>query len=129
MRILDHEQQSKEEWRTGVMTRMQVSALTGAAQLCIFEQWCQPGLGAPTHRHTVEEVLTILEGQAEFWVGDQREAVSAGKSVLIPAGHRHGFRNIGTSILHVHVTLAAPIFEASYDDRSEMARRWVPPVS
>jgi quercetin dioxygenase-like cupin family protein len=128
MRILDHEQQSKEEWRAGVTTRMQVSAVTGAAQLCIFQQWCEPGLGAPTHLHAVEEVLTVLEGQAEIWIEDQREAVPAGKSVIIPAGRRHGFRNIGTSILHVQATLAAPVFEASYDDRSEIARRWVPPV-
>ena len=129
MRILDHEQQSKEEWRAGVMTRMQVSALTGSAQLCIFQQWCEPGLGAPTHLHAVEEVLTVLEGQAEIWIEDKREVVSVGKSVLVPAGRRHGFRNIGTSILRVQATLAAPVFEASYDDRREIARRWVPPVS
>src|SRR5262245_2758604 len=67
IRILDQEQQSKEEWRAGVTTRMQISAVTGSAQLCIFQQWCEPGLGAPTHLHAVEEVLTVLEGQAEIW--------------------------------------------------------------
>ena len=77
MHIVDHEGQSREEWRAGVMTRMRVSAVAGAAQLCIFEQWCDPGCGAPTHLHAVEEVLTVLEGQAEIWVENEREAVSA----------------------------------------------------
>jgi hypothetical protein len=36
-----------EQWREGVLTRMLVSAATGAAELCIFEQFCDPGCGAP----------------------------------------------------------------------------------
>ena len=126
MRIVDHERQSREEWRAGVMTRMRVSAVTGAVQLCVFEQWCEPGCGAPTHLHAVEEVLTVLEGQAEFWIENKRETVTAGQSVIVPAGRRHGFRNIGATTLHVQATLAAPIFEASFDDRNEVSRRWVP---
>jgi mannose-6-phosphate isomerase-like protein (cupin superfamily) len=128
MRIIDHGGQAREKWRAGVLTRMRVSALTGAAQLCVFEQWCDPGCGAPTHLHAVEEVLTVLTGQAEIWVDDRHAAVAAGQSVLVPAGRRHGFRNSGTDVLHVLATLAAPIFEASFDDRGEIARRWVPPA-
>ena len=126
MRIIDHNSQPREEWRPGVLTRMRVSAVTGGAQLSIFDQWCDPGLGAPTHLHAVEEVLSVISGRAEVWLDDERAEVSVGSSVLIPAGHRHGFRNIGTEVLHVQAVLAAPIFEASYDDRSEVARRWLP---
>jgi quercetin dioxygenase-like cupin family protein len=126
MRILDHVKQAKEEWRAGVTTRMRVSAVTGSVQLCIFEQWCEPGRGAPTHLHAVEEVLTVLEGEAEFWIEGERAAVSQGQSVLVPAGRKHGFRNIGSGVLHVQATLAEPIFEASFDDQREVSRRWVP---
>jgi hypothetical protein len=42
--------------------------------------------------------------------------------VIVPAGRQHGFRNTGRSTLHVQATLAAPIFEASLDDRSELTR-------
>jgi quercetin dioxygenase-like cupin family protein len=129
MRIIDHERQASEDWRPGVRTRMRVSAVTDAVQLCVFEQWCDPGKGAPTHLHAVEEVLTVLEGQAEFWIEDEHAAVSAGQSVLVPAGRKHGFRNTGSSMLHVQATLAAPIFEASFDDQKEVSRRWVPPRS
>jgi quercetin dioxygenase-like cupin family protein len=126
MRIFDHAQQPKEEWRAGVLTRMRVSAVNGSVQLCVFEQWCEPGRGAPTHLHAVEEVLTVLDGDAEFWIEEERSAVSKGQSILVPAGRRHGFRNTGSSILHVQATLAAPIFEASFDDQKELSRRWVP---
>jgi len=126
MRIIDHERQSCEEWRAGVITRMRVSAVTGAMQLCIFEQWCEPGCGAPTHLHAVEEVLTVLDGQAEFWIEHERQAVSAGQSVIVPAGCHHGFRNTGATTLHVQSTIAAPIFEASYQNQNEISRRWVP---
>jgi quercetin dioxygenase-like cupin family protein len=126
MQIVDQKTQPTEEWRPGVLTRMQMSARTGAGQLCIFQQWCAPGAGAPTHFHTVEEVLTVIEGKAELWVGDEREIVSAGQSVFVPAGSRHGFRNSGVSTLHVQATLASPIFEALFEGQTEVTRRWLP---
>jgi mannose-6-phosphate isomerase-like protein (cupin superfamily) len=127
MKLVDHNTQDKEDWRAGVTTRMRISALTGSVQLTIFDQWCAPGLGAPTHLHAVEEVLTVMSGKAEIWVGDERSVVEAGQSVLIPAGHKHGFRNVASEgLLHVVATLAAPIFEASYEDRAELSRRYVP---
>ena len=126
MRVIDHERQSRDEWRAGVTTRMRVSAVTGAAQLCIFEQWCEPGTGAPAHLHAVEEVLTVLQGEAEFWLDDEHSHLSAGESVIVPAGRKHGFSNVGRGTLHVQATLAAPIFEASFDDQREISRRWVP---
>ena len=114
-----------EEWRAGVMTRMLISARNGAAQLCIFEQWCDPAAGAPTHVHTVEEVLSVLSGEAEMWVGDERTVLTAGQSLLIPAERRHGFTNIGSETLHVQAILAAPIFEATFDGGRGLVRRWL----
>lgn len=126
MTMLDHETQPLEAWRDGVMTQMRVSALVRSAQLCIFEQYCDPGLGAPIHLHAVEEVLEVFEGEAEIVVAGERYRAGPNKSVLIPAGVEHGFKNVGTGILKVRATLAAPIFEASYEDRNELSRRYVP---
>ena len=126
MQVIDHARQAQEEWRPGVTTRMRVSAVSGAKQLCVFEQWCAPGKGAPTHLHAVEEVLTVLEGQAEFWIADQEETLTSGQSMIVPAGVKHGFRNTGAGTLHVLATLAAPIFEAAFDDAREVSRRWLP---
>jgi mannose-6-phosphate isomerase-like protein (cupin superfamily) len=124
MKVIDPRDTSLEQWRPGVETRMVVSAGNGAAQLCIFEQWVAPGLGAPTHTHPVEEVLTVREGEAEMWLDDQRVIVSAGQLLIVPAGRRHGFRNSGNVTLHIHAVLASPIFEAMPDGATEMVRRW-----
>ena len=126
MRVIDIARQQAEEWRPGVRTRMAASADNGAAQLCMFEQWCDPGHGAPTHLHAVEEILHVVEGRAEIWVGERRETLTGGQLVVVPAGHKHGFSNAGTGVLHIRSTLAAPIFEAAYDDKRETPRRWVP---
>jgi mannose-6-phosphate isomerase-like protein (cupin superfamily) len=126
VQVIDLNQQPREEWRQGVVTRMRTSALNGAGQLCIFEQWCEIGHGAPTHLHAVEEVLHVLDGQAEVWIGDARATLTNGQSVVVPAGRKHGFSNTGTSTLHIQSTLASPVFEAAYDDKRETPRRWLP---
>jgi quercetin dioxygenase-like cupin family protein len=126
MDIIDHAGEPLDEWRAGVMTRMLVSALTGAESLCVFEQFCDPGRGAPTHRHAVEEVLTVVDGAAEFWLDEERATLAAGQSVVVPAGRKHGFRNTGPATLHVCATLAAPVFEAWFDGEPEPRRRWLP---
>ena len=127
MTVIDPDNRSLEQWREGVKTRMLISAENGAAQLCVFEQWVAPGAGAPTHSHSVEEVLTVREGEAEMWIDGMRIAVRAGQSLIVPAGRKHGFRNSCTMTLHVHAILAAPHFEALPDGATEMTRRWVAP--
>src|SRR5881392_802844 len=102
MKLIDVRNTIVESWRQGVESRMVVSRVNGAAQLCIFEQWVAPGTGAPTHSHPVEEVLTVREGEAEMWLNQERIVVSAGQSLIVPAGRKHGFRNSGTVTLHIH---------------------------
>ena len=126
MNIIDHTTEPRNQWRPGVMTRMRVSAKNGAGQVCLFEQWCEPGLGAPTHYHAVEEVLSVISGEAEVWVASERANVTAGQSVIIAAGIAHGFKNSGAAVLHVQATLASPVFEAAYEDHRETPRRWLP---
>jgi mannose-6-phosphate isomerase-like protein (cupin superfamily) len=113
-----------EHWRPGVETRMLISARNGAAQLCMFEQWVAPGNGAPTHTHPVEEVLTVRQGQAEMWIGQERVVVTAGQSLIVPAGRQHGFRNSGHVTLHLHAVLASPVFEATPEGATEPVLRW-----
>jgi mannose-6-phosphate isomerase-like protein (cupin superfamily) len=124
MELSDIRDASPEQWRTGVETRMLVSARNGAAQLCIFEQWVAPGTGAPTHSHPVEEVLTVREGEAEMWIDEERVTVTAGQSLVVPARRKHGFRNSGNVTLHLHAVLASPIFEATPEGATETVRRW-----
>jgi mannose-6-phosphate isomerase-like protein (cupin superfamily) len=114
----------RETWRDGVETRMLVAAKNGARELCMFEQWVAPGTGAPTHHHQVEEVLTVLSGEAEVWVDNVRFPLRAGQSTIVPARSRHGFNNTGSATLHVHAVLASAHFEVSYEGHSEVVTRW-----
>ena len=125
MKVIAPQDVPLEAWRPGVETRMLVSAVNGATQLCIFEQWVAPGVGAPTHAHPVEEVLTVLEGEAEMWIDEQRVVVPAGQSLIVPARRQHGFRNSGTATLHIHAVLASPMFEATPEGAAEPVRRWM----
>jgi mannose-6-phosphate isomerase-like protein (cupin superfamily) len=91
MKTIIHQDNAREAWRPGVETRMLVSAGNGATQLCIFEQWVAPGNGAPTHMHPVEEVLTVLKGEAEMWLDDVRVVVGARQSLIVPARRKRAF--------------------------------------
>lgn len=124
MKAITHQDDVWEAWRPGVESRMLVSARNGGTQLCIFEQFVAPGVGAPTHSHPVEEVLSVREGEAEMWIEEERVIVSTGQSLIVPAGRLHGFRNCGTSRLHLHAVLASPIFEAMPEGAAGPVRRW-----
>jgi mannose-6-phosphate isomerase-like protein (cupin superfamily) len=124
MQVINPRDIAPEQWRPGVETRMRVSAVNGATQLCIFEQRIAPGNGAPTHSHPVEEVLTVIAGEAEMWLDDFRAIVSVGESLIVPAGRHHGFRNSGAVTLHIHAVLAAAVFEAMPEGATETVRRW-----
>jgi mannose-6-phosphate isomerase-like protein (cupin superfamily) len=50
--------------------------------------------------------------------------VSAGQSLVVPAGRKHGFRNSAAVTLHLHAVLASPIFEATPEGATEAVRRW-----
>lgn len=113
-----------ETWRDGVETRMLVAASNGARELCIFEQWIAPGAGAPSHFHQAEEVLTVLEGEADVWVDGRHFPCRPGQSVIVPARSVHGFANTGTATLHVHAVMAEASFEVVYIGRDEVVRRW-----
>ena len=63
-----------------------------------------------------------------MWLGDERVTVSAGQSLVIPAGRRHGFRNSGATTLHVHAVLASAVFEASFEGAAGVTRRWDRPA-
>lgn len=101
------------EWRAGVRTVLHAAAATGAAQLCLMEQWSEPEAGAPTHTHfEVEEAILVIEGTGDFWTDGEHRAVGAGEAILLPAESWHGFRNVGDGILHtvaVFPSAAAPV--------------------
>jgi mannose-6-phosphate isomerase-like protein (cupin superfamily) len=124
LQIIEHSIHPREEWRPGVLTRMRASAMTGMKHVCIFEQWCDPKNGAPTHKHPVEELLTVLDGEAEVWLEAQSARLKGGQSLRVPANTWHGFTNAGEATLHLEAVLGSGFFEAILEDQ-RVVRRWV----
>jgi mannose-6-phosphate isomerase-like protein (cupin superfamily) len=59
-----------------------------------------------------------------MWLDQERLVVTAGQSLIVPAGRRHGFRNSGNVTLHLHAVLASAIFEAMPEGAAGPVRRW-----
>ncbi|MDH5397770.1 MAG: cupin domain-containing protein [Cyclobacteriaceae bacterium] len=47
------------------------------------------------HKHEAEEIIMLLEGSAEFKLGDQVKQVEANSTLYCPSGIMHGIRNTG----------------------------------
>ena len=108
MLIFRESEQELVEWRPGVLTRLRAGGSLGTERLSVLEQWHEPGCGAPTHTHyDAEELVTVLEGSGEFWIEEERTALEAGDTVVVPAFLYHGFRNIGEGKLHILAVLSA----------------------
>ena len=54
----------------------------------------EPGRDHPFHTHpTREEIIYILSGRAEQWIGREQRILGPGEMVLIPKGEVHGTYN------------------------------------
>ena len=117
MAIVENQRAAEIPWRPGY--RRFTLCRSGAgrrlqASLSILE----PGAGAPTHFHnTADEVIIVLEGALEMWIGDERRVVSADSTVSLPAGVPHGFVAVGPGPTRILAFLP------------RRARRWRRPIS
>jgi quercetin dioxygenase-like cupin family protein len=54
----------------------------------------EPGRSHPYHTHpTREEIIYVLSGRAEQWIGREHRILGPGEMVLIPKGEVHGTYN------------------------------------
>ena len=54
----------------------------------------EAGRSHPFHTHpTREEIIYVLSGRAEQWIGRQHRILGAGEMVLVPKGEVHGTYN------------------------------------
>src|SRR5258708_16646459 len=95
MAIVENQRAAEIPWRPGYRRFTLAGPEQGiacSASLSVIE----PGAGAPTHFHnTADEVIIVLDGALEMWIGDQRPAVAADHTVSLPAGAPHGFVALG----------------------------------
>ena len=59
-----------------------------------------PGQDAgPAETHAADQILYVLEGEAEVRVGNERVTAAPGALVVVPAGTLHHVRSVGTTPL------------------------------
>jgi mannose-6-phosphate isomerase-like protein (cupin superfamily) len=56
-----------------------------------------PGQSWEDYRHTVDEVVMVLEGDVEFDIDGNVVRPAPGEEILIPAGVLHTVRNVGAT--------------------------------
>lgn len=77
-------------------------------QLLMVRANMEPGRSHPFHTHpTREEVIYILSGTAEQWVGTQKRILKAGDMAFIPLGEPHDTWNAGDDTL-VFLAILSP---------------------
>jgi mannose-6-phosphate isomerase-like protein (cupin superfamily) len=82
---------------------------TAASQTAVMT--VAPGQDAgPEEEHTGDQIVYVLEGQAEMRVGTERLSAGPGALVLIPAGVRHHARNAGATPLFFLTIYAPPVY-------------------
>jgi quercetin dioxygenase-like cupin family protein len=121
MAIVEHERLAWTETRPGVRWRFIAgrAASDGGDRigpgLTMFEQVFDPGYGVPRHLHQVgDEILTVLEGEAEVLLDGQVSFAGLGVSIVVPAGTVHSFRNAGPTQLKVQCVLNADAMRAEF---------------
>lgn len=89
-----------------------------ASERLLFDQYClQPGQAQRVHSHAAEDkVYVVLEGEALFEVGGERELLAEGSAVIARAGVAHGVRNDADSELVLLVAMAPKPASAKPDD-------------
>jgi len=86
----DHQ---KIQWLHGGVMSVLLDGDTTNGQLGMVRTRGRSGAAAPVHVHDREdEVFLVLDGSAIFWIGDQRQEVSAGGVAFLPRGLPHAYR-------------------------------------
>jgi mannose-6-phosphate isomerase-like protein (cupin superfamily) len=80
--------------------RILVDPEIGCQGVTQFVGWIPPGR-APTHHHTYEEVVYVLEGEGLLHLEESTRPIAAGSCVHLPPPVEHCLENTGTAPLRV----------------------------
>ncbi len=102
MAIVDHKHATEIPWRPGYRRFTLAGREHGIACSASYSV-IEPGAGAPTHFHSgVDEVIVVLDGALDMWIGDEQRRVEADHTVSIPAGVPHGFVAVGDAPARIY---------------------------
>ncbi len=100
----------------GTLFRLSGPQKTGAEKLVVIEVNLSPGCGHDFHKHPQqEEVIYVIDGEIEQWVGTEKQTLSAGESAFIPAEKVHASFNVGSAPAKLLAILSPSIGEEGYE--------------
>jgi len=88
---------------------------TGTKSTAVVYFEIEPGHRLATHTDSAEEILLVLEGEAEATVGDERGRVSAGEMAVVPAMAPHALRNAGDETVRVVGFFSSNVVASTFD--------------
>lgn len=87
----------------------------GARRLVMAEVKIAPGSGHGFHRHPrQEEIIFVLDGAVEQWLGRRRRVLRAGDGVFIPRDAVHATFNDSRRAVRLLAVLGPPAGKAGY---------------
>ena len=88
---------------------------TGAGQLTVIDVALVPGKGHNFHKHPdQEELLLIIAGDVEQWIGEEKRILKAGDSAFVPADVVHASFNAGSGEARIAAILGPCVGEVGY---------------
>ena len=91
-------------------------SVTGAKQLTVMDVTLEPGHGHDFHKHPQQdELITVLAGRIEQWIGEEKSILEAGDSVYLDADVVHASFNVGDVPARLFVVLAPSIGDEGYE--------------
>jgi quercetin dioxygenase-like cupin family protein len=88
---------------------------TGTKSTAVVYFEIEPGYRLGTHTDSAEEILLILEGEAEVSLGDEQGRLSAGEMALVPAMVPHSLRNTGNETVRVAGFFSSNVVVSTFD--------------
>lgn len=90
----------------------------------MFDWTIPPGFATGLHVHRVqEETFYLLEGECEWWVGEEVVHATPGTFLFLPPGVPHNITNVSASPARVLMTVSPPGHEHYFRQLAELAAR------
>lgn len=99
----------------GVMGWLSRPSTTGAKDLVVIEVTLEAGFGHNFHKHPgQEEVIYVVSGAVEQWVGQESTTLSAGDGVFIAGDVVHASFNTGSETAKLIAILGPSVGDEGY---------------
>ena len=116
VQIVSLEDLAMRDAAPGKLVAFPLHAGTGTAASAAVYFVLEPGVAVGTHTDSSEELLVILEGEAEATVGDERGTLRAGDVAVVPPSMPHDVRNVGDGPLRVFGAFAGSTVVHVFED-------------